>query len=278
MRDNMDINEISKISYPLLIKNLPDIVSSFSLSISYSKGKSHRWNRMRNQKVIKNAIIPKEIENYIIGRIKNMDEFIESKINIVTLITTIWYISYIPFENAIIELINEYLNIIKNTIEKDVIIVFDNLMRKAERPFDTFFAGDLAWLLAIYLNTLIMNSKVFTYRNKNMESNFPHNQCFPFHNYCKQIFEINDFDIFKDINNYIENDYILYITKSMWKPYNIDKLEGIVNKKFNLNQKIMVWELKPDKIMSLEKYRIHFIQGFSVENLTMIENIIRGTG
>jgi hypothetical protein len=278
MRDNMDINEISKISYPLLIKNLPDIVSSFSLSISYSKGKSHRWNRMRNQKVIKNAIIPKEIENYIIGRIKNMDEFIESKINIVTLITTIWYISYIPFENAIFELINEYLNIIKNTIEKDVIIVFDNLMRKAERPFDTFFVGDLAWLLAIYLDTLIMNSKVFTYRNKNMESNFPHNQCFPFHNYCKQIFEINDFDIFKDINNYIENDYILYITKSMWKPYNIDKLEGIVNKKFNLNQKIMVWELKPDKIMSLEKYRIHFIQGFSVENLTMIENIIRGTG
>ncbi|GBU27666.1 hypothetical protein R84B8_01203 [Treponema sp. R8-4-B8] len=273
----MDINEISEISYPLLIKNLPSIVSSFSLSINYSKGKLHRWNRMRNKKVIMNALIPKEVENYIIERIKNMNEFIESKVNIVTLIKTIWYISYIPFENAIIELINDYLNIIKNKIEKDVIIIFDNLMRKAERPFNTFFAGDLAWLLAIYLNTFIMNSKLFTYRNRNMESNFPQNQCFPFHNYCKQIFEINDFDIFKDIINYTENDYILYITKTMWKPYDIDKLEGIVKKKYNLNQKIIVWELKPHKIMPLEKYRIHFIQGFSEKNLTIIEDIIRGT-
>lgn len=273
----MDSNEILRMSYPSLIKNLPDIVSSFSLSINFSKGKSHRWNRMRNQKIIKNALIPKEIEICIIERIKNIKDFIESKVNIVTLIMTSWYISYIPFENAIIELINEYLNIIKDKIKNNTIIVFDNLMRKKDRPFNTFLAGDLAWLLSIYLNTLIMNSKLFTYRNKNMESNFPHSQHFPFHNYYKQIFEINDFDIFRDINNFIENDCIIYITKSMWKPYDIDKLERIVNKNFNLNQKVIVWELKPSKIIPLENYRIHFIQGFSEENLTLIENIIRET-
>jgi hypothetical protein len=273
----MDINEILNISYPELIKNLPKIVSSFSLSINFSKGKSHRWNRMRNRKVIKNAIIPKDIENIIIKRIKNMKEFIESKINIVTLIKTSWYTSYIPFENAIIELINEYLNIVKNTIENDTIIIFDNLMRKKDRPFDTFFAGDLAWLLGIYLNTLIMNSKLFTYRNKNMESNFPQNQCFPFHDYSKQISEVNDFDIFKNINDFMENDYILYITKSIWKPYDIDELEYIVQKNKNLNQKIIVWELRPSKILSLEKCRINFIQGFSEENLNWIQNTIRGS-
>jgi len=111
-----------------------------------------------------------------------------------------------------------------------------------------------------------------------MESNFPQDQCFPFHNYYKQIFEINNFDIFKDINNFTENDYILYITKSIWKPYDTGKLERIVNKHFTLNQKVIVWELKPHIIMSLEKHRIHFIQGFSEENLTLIENIIKGTG
>jgi len=135
----MDINEISKISYPLLIKDLPKIVSFFSLSMNYSKGKSHRWNRMHNKKIIKNALIPKEIEKYIIERIKNMNKFIESKVSIVTLIKTIWYISYIPFENAIIELIDEYLNIVKSTMEKKVIIILENLMRKRGRPFDTFF-------------------------------------------------------------------------------------------------------------------------------------------
>jgi hypothetical protein len=232
---------------------------------------------MRNKKVIKNALIPKEIEIFIAERIKNINEFIESKLNIVTLIKTSWYISYIPFENAIIELINEYLNIVKNTIEKNTIIIFDNLMRKKERPFDTFFVGDLVWLLGIYLNTLITNSKLFTYRNENMESNFPQNQHFPFHNYCKRVFEINDFDIYRDINKYIENDYILYITKSMWKPYGTDKLERIVNNNFSSNQKVIVWELKPYKIMPLEEYRIHFIQGFSEENLILIENIIKGT-
>jgi hypothetical protein len=230
---------------------------------------------MRNQKVIKNATIPKEIEKYIIDKIKNINEYIESKVNIVTLVITSWYISYIPFEDTIIELINKYLLIVKDTISKNTVIIFDNLMRKKERPFDTFYAGDLSWLLGVYLNTLIFGSKLVTYRNKNMESNFPKSQCFPFDNYCKQIYEITDLDIFRDISNYIENDFILYITKSMWNSYNINKLESIVCNKFNLNQTVIIWELKPSEIISSERYKTNFIQGFSAENLNLIENIIK---
>jgi hypothetical protein len=272
----MDIDEILTMPYSSLIENLPNIVSFYSISIKFSKGRWHRWNRMHNQRVIKNASIPYDIEKYIIEKILNLDEFIKSKVNIATLITSIWYISYKPFEVAIIELINKYLLINLNLINKNTVIFFDNLMRKKDRPFDTFYAGDLSWLLGIYFNTLILDSKLVTYRNKNMESNFPQSQYFPFTNYSKQLIEISDFDIFKDICNYMEYDYILYIKKSMGNYDNFDKLERIVCNN-NSKQTIIVWELRPGEKILTKKYKINSIKGFSAENLNLIENIIRGT-
>jgi hypothetical protein len=279
----MDIDKILTMPYSLLIKNLPDIVSSYSISTILSKGTWHRWNRMHNQRVIKNAIIPNEIEKCIIEKIRNLDEFSESKINIATLIISSWYISHSPFVAAIIELINEYLLISKDIINKNTVIIFDNLMRKKDRPFDTFYAGDLAWLLAIYFNTLIKDSKLVTYRNKNMESNFPQNQHFPFTNYSKQIFEIRDFDIYKDfdifreIDEYTENDCILYITKSLGNYDRCGKLERIICKNHNAKQTIIVWELRPSERILSKEHKINFVKGFSEGNLNIIENIIRET-
>jgi hypothetical protein len=273
----MDVNTILTMPYSLLIENLPDIVSSYSFSIKYSKGRWHRWNRMHNQKIIKNAAIPDEIQKCIVEKILNVDEFLGSKINIATLIISSWYTSYSPFEAAIIELINRCLLIRKDVISKNVAILFDNLMRKKDRSFDTFYAGDLAWLLGIYYNTLIKDSKLVTYRNKNMESNFPQSQYFPFSNYVKQILEISNFDIFKDIGTYIDNDYILYITKSMWNYDYLDKLERIVSKNNNSKQTIIVWELRPSERILSKKYKIQFIKGFSVENFDLIYNTLIGT-
>jgi hypothetical protein len=230
---------------------------------------------MHNQKVIKEAIIPNEIEKCIIERILNLDEFLKSKVNIATLIINSWYISHNTFELAIIELINRYLPIIKNTIDKNAVILFDNLMRKKDRLFDTFYAGDLAWLLGVYFNTKIMDSELITYRNINMESNFPQSQYFPFVNYSKKLVNVSDFDIFKNICNYTKNDYILYITKSMGYYDKLNKLEGIVSKNFDSKQTIIVWELRPIEKKLLKEYRINFIKGFSAENLDLIENIIR---
>jgi hypothetical protein len=158
METAMELNEIQIMPYSLLIKKLPYIVTSFSTSIKYTKGKVHCWNRMRNQKVIIDAVIPIEIEKYIIKRIRNIDEFIESKLSLAILIKNSWYISYRPFKNVIIELINEYLKAIKDTINKSTVIIIDNLIRKKERPFDTFYAGDLAWLFGIYFKGTSKNS------------------------------------------------------------------------------------------------------------------------
>jgi len=255
----MDINKILTMPYSLLIKNLPDIVSSYSISTKLSKGKWHRWNRMHNQRVIKNAIIPSEVEKCIIEKIRNLDEFSESNINIATLIISSWYISHSPFVAAIIELINEYLLINKDKTENNTVIIFENLMRKKERQFDTFYAGDLAWLLAIYFNMLIKDSKLVTYRNKNMESNFPQNKIFPFTNYSKQILEISDFDIFKEINKYTGSDFVLYITKSLGNYDYSDKLERIICKNYNVKQTIIVWELKPSEKISSKEYKINFV-------------------
>jgi hypothetical protein len=258
------------------MKKLPYIVTSFSSSIKYTKGKVHCWNRMRNQKVIIDAVIPIEIEKYIIKRINNIDEFIESKLSIAILIKNSWYISYRPFKNAIIELINEYLKTIKDVINKRTVIIIDNLMRKKERPFDTFYAGDLAWLFGIYFNTMIQGSKLVTYRNKNMESNFPQSQYFPFKYYCKQVYGFNDFDIFKDIVNYIDYDYILYIKKYIQKPDDLNKLGRIICENYNSKQTIIIWELLPYRIISTEKYQIHLVQGFTERNFAIIENLMKG--
>jgi hypothetical protein len=272
----MDLDNILTMPYSLLIKNLPDIVSSYSISTKLSKGTWHRWNRMHNQRIIKNAIIPNAVEKCIIERIRNLDEFSKSKINIATLIIGSWYISHGTFIAAIIELINEYILINKDIINKNTVIIFENLMRKKERPFDTFYAGDLAWLLAIYFNMLIKDSKLVTYRNKNMESNFPQSNFFPFTNYSKQILEISDFDIFKEIEKYIEYNCVIYITKSMGNCECSDKLERIVSKNFNTNQTIIVWELRPGEKILSKDYKINFVKGFSEDNLNIIENIIKG--
>jgi hypothetical protein len=272
----MDFAEIKKMSYANLIYKLPGIVSSFSTSTYISKGRSHRWNRMHNRKIIKTVSIPSDIEKYIVSEIKNLDKYIESKINIALLVISCWYISYYPFEAAAMELINEYIVKFRDKIDKNIVIFIENLRRNKNRLFDTFYVGDLAWLLGIFLNSLIKGSRLITYRNKNMESDFPQSNIFPFHNYSKEIHEINDIDIHKEITNNFGSDCIIYITKTFGNSYEYyDKLESKVNKDANEKKPVViVWELRPCYKITPEKYTIKYLQGFTESNFIKIEDII----
>jgi hypothetical protein len=272
----MDFDEIKKLSYSQLISKLPEIVSSFSTSMYISKGRAHRWNRMHNRKIMKTVSIPGEIEKYIVNEIKNLDKYIESKINIALLVRNCWYISYYPFESAIMELIDEYIVKFSDKIDKKIIIFIDNLRRNKNRSFDTFYAGDLAWLLGVYFNSLIKGSRLITYRNKNMESNFPQSDIFPFHNYIKEVHEIDDIDIYKEIANNYGSDCVIFITKIIGNHYEYyDRLDSKVNKTSNEKEPVVIiWELLPCYKITPEKYTIKYLQGFTENNFMEIEDII----
>lgn len=277
---HMKLEDIKNKKYSFLIKELPEIVSFFSTYSYLSKGRWHSWNRMHNQRKIKIALMPNDIETYISTEIKDLNKFLESGINIAFLIINNWYVSHDPFEKAIFELINEYIVKFKDKVEKRTIILIDNLMRKANRKFDTFFANDLLWLLGIYYNSIIRDSKLITYRNKNMESHFPQSDLFPIKNFSKKIVEIenNDkkIDIYKEIIKHLNNDVIIHITKTLGNfdgYYN--SLENIVNR--NIKEKkpiVIIWELKPCYKIVPENYSIKFLQGFTAENFEIIESIL----
>jgi uncharacterized ubiquitin-like protein YukD len=231
---------------------------------------------MRNQRIIKEISMPKEIEEYIVQRLLNIDDFIKSKISIVDLIRLSWYLSYYPFTVAIYKLFDYFIQFRRNFIKNNTIILIDNLMRKKERIFDTFFAGDLAWALGIYLNELIKDSKLLTYRNKNIESNFPYNDIFPFKNISKIIYEVEDINFTKDIDKYMENGIIIYITKLFRNYYSYyDDFDKRIRNYRNIKTpSIILWELRPCCKINSENYKINYIQGFTKDNLAKIESLL----
>jgi hypothetical protein len=231
---------------------------------------------MRNRKIINTVFLPAEIEKYIIGRIKNIDEYLESQINIALLIKNSWYISHRPFEIAIHELINEYILRFMNKINRNVIIFIDDLSRNKNRPFDSFYAGDLIWLLGVYLNSIIEGSKLIVFRNETADRFLPYWNIFPLTNYTKNIFAVDNTNIVAEIDNYSDYDCIIYITKSLGNYCNyFDELERSYDKINNENKpSVIIWELQSCCKINPEKYTIDYIQGFTENNYKKIEGLI----
>jgi hypothetical protein len=72
-----------------------------------------------------------------------------------------------------------------------------------------------------------------------MESDFPQSNIFPFHDYSKEILEIDDIDIYKEINDNYGSDCIIYITKTFGNSYGYyDKLESKVNEGANEKKRL----------------------------------------
>jgi hypothetical protein len=272
----MEFEQIKSLSYEHLIRNLPKIVSSFALSIRESKGKLHRWNRMHNRKLIMNASIPKEIEEYIINKIKDIDEFLVSQISIVSLIKISWYISHIPFENALIELMNEFIIYSKDKIEKNAIIIIKNLGRNKNRGFDTFYAGDLTWLLGVYFNSIIKGSRLICDSEMSEELLFLQNDNFPIKYNHKDVSVSKNKDIVDNIHNYKEIDYVIHITTVLGNPENYYKnFDRRINESMDIGKpSIILWELRPYLAINQENYNINYIQGFSEKSFQKIEDII----
>ena len=271
----MNIEEIKKLPYSLLVYKLPSITSSFSVEMYESRNFNRGWNRIHNRRIVKKVIIPYEIEEYIIKEILNFEKYLESELNIANLIHISWYISYTPFEKAILELIEKIISSFENSIFKNTAIIVENLRRNSKRKFDLFFINDLIWLLGVYYNSIINGSKIITHRNIKMESNFPFNSVFPYGINIKNVLETDSIDIFKDIVNYLEYDCIFYITKTFgYYENSFKRLESIVKNNYNSKTVVIIIEIRPRYEINQEEYEIHFLQGYNGNNCKRIEKII----
>jgi hypothetical protein len=273
----MDFDEIKSKPYAVLIKDLPKIVSAFSTSSYLSKSNRHTWYRLRNRRVIKNVIIPTEIENYIVNEIKDLDKFVKSKINFFILIKNSWYISYRPFELAIFELIDKYILEFVDSENNNTQILMNNLVRKKDRPFDSFFGSDLIWLLGVYFNSLIKGSQLVAYRYKRMVKNYQYGAEFPLKNFSKKIQEGKEITFIDDIKNYSCKDCVFYLT------WYFDIKQFLADIKEIKNQPtIVVWSLSRrgriprflDDILSTKPPTMHYLYGFSEDTFKKVEQLL----
>jgi hypothetical protein len=271
----MEFEEIKLFSYEKLIRNLPNIVYSYASSIRISTA-SHVWHRLNRRKRTIIASIPHEIEQYIINRIKCVDELRHSNINFGLLIHIYWHVSHRPFEIAIAEIMNICILDSNKRCNNNINIIVENIRRNRNRFFNPLYSSDMAWVLSVYLNKKINGSRIISLNHKIEKYIFSEENNFPIEYNCKKIIEEKNSDIFLCIKKYFDAKYILYICEQLSNDnlcYN--QFENKMKEYCEKNQlAILIWELKPIlKHLSLYQ-NIKYVQGFSEENYIEVEKNI----
>jgi hypothetical protein len=261
----MKYEEIKELSYELLITKLPTIVYSYAVSIRVNHASEHVWNRIHRNKTIMTAVIPPEIENHIINRIKSREEFHGSKANIALLINAYWHVSHRPFEIALAEMMNLCVLESADMPEKNILILVDNLRRNRKRLFDPLYIGDMAWFFGVYLKSVLKQSKLICFPRPPEKYFFSEENQFPLKVDYGDIIVKNREGVSNCIEEFPETDCVIYICK-YWERSGYPKAPLSI-----------FWELRPCRqvIPKDPDPNVIFIQGFSEDNYLKLQNIIQ---